>query len=260
MGEMDGPEFYPDPVTGLPNGPRWGRRGNGGGRGIGPGRNTNETINSAWAVGNDSDFEVWNNGRLVASGGDRLTHGGGRRGGEHLYFDDDFSDDFDDFGGGPFERESRRGPGSNPFGGRSPRGRGQLPPGMEFVPPWLFDDFDEDDFHDFEITASFGGMPLGRRERGPRRGGREGIRITRQGGAMVVDNQFGSPPHRGPGRSGLDIMPDEDYNADDYDGGDDDHDGNEEDEEAMGGSSGGRFQDRVYRTRNGGTLRIHSGW
>ncbi|KIW92418.1 uncharacterized protein Z519_07402 [Cladophialophora bantiana CBS 173.52] len=210
-------------------------------------------------VGNNSGSEVWNNDQPVASRGDCLTHGGGRRGGE----DFDFSDDFGDFGGGRFERGPRRGPGRNPFCGCPHRGRGQLPPGMEFAPPWLFDDFDEDDFDDFETMASFGGMPLGRRERGPPGSGRGGVRITREGGPIVVNNDFGGPPHRGPGRSGLDIRPDENYNAAGYDGGgcdddDDDDDDDDHDKVVMWGGFGGRFQPRVYRTRNGGTLRIHS--
>ncbi|OQV02243.1 hypothetical protein CLAIMM_07477 [Cladophialophora immunda] len=256
LGEMDGPEFYPDPVTGRPNGPRWGRRGN---RGIGPQGNTNQdVVANAWGSGNDSGFEVWNNGQLVASGGDRLGRGAGPQGRGDFAFDFDdegyYSDDLDEFGGGPFGRGPPLGPAGDPFGRGPRRGPGRFPPsmGLDGIPPWLFDEFggDDDDFDDHGMMGPFGVRSPGRRGGGPGRSGRSGVRVTRHGGAIVVDNEFGGPPRGGGGRSGLDLGPDDDYS--DYDSGYDD--------EIAGGSFAGRTGDRVMRLRNGGTLRIHRGW
>ncbi|KIX92859.1 uncharacterized protein Z520_11523 [Fonsecaea multimorphosa CBS 102226] len=244
LGEMQGPEFYPDPVTGFPNGPRCGSRGNGGGRGIGRrGNNNQSVVANAWGVDNDNGFEVWNNGQLVASGGGRSTRGTGPRGGGDIGFDfdddDSFSDDFDDFGGSPFGR--------GPLGRGPRRGPGPFPPGMGRgdIPAWLCDEFDDDDFDDFEMVSGFGGRPPAGPGIGPRRGGPGGVRVTRQGGAIVIGNDF--PPRGSGGQSGHDLDPEAEYD-DDYD---DDYD------DFTGGSFGGRNGARIFRTRDGGTFRIH---
>ncbi|KAH0829327.1 hypothetical protein FOPE_10621 [Fonsecaea pedrosoi] len=259
LGEVEGPEFYPDPVSGWPNGPERGGRG---GRGIGFRGNNNNNANvsaNAWSAANGSGFEVWNNGRLVASSGDPVTRGAAGQGPEDFAFDFDdedyYSDDLDGFGGGLFRRRPLTDSRDDPLGRGPRRTRRRFPPGMEFddVPTWLFDEFDDDDDYDddFDTMGPFGGRPPRRRGGGPRRsgGGGGGVRITRHGGAIVVDNEFGGPPRRGGGPGGHRIDPDEGY--------DDDDDYSDLDDDFVGGGVGRGDGDRVMRLSNGGTLRLH---
>ncbi|OAP57175.1 hypothetical protein AYL99_07913 [Fonsecaea erecta] len=262
MGELDGPEYYPEPVGGRPNDPRLGRRGNRGLSGTGLQGNIVEDDNAyAWGVVSDNGFEVWNNGELVASGGDRLTRGAGRRGRDDFAFgfgdEEYYSDGFDDFGTGTYGRGPPLGSRGGPFGRGSRRGPGELPPGMEFnhIPPWFLDEFDDDGFDDFQMIGALGGRPPRSRGSGPRRGGRGGIRVTRQGGGVVVDNEFEGTPRESGGRTGYGPQLDNEYENDDDDDGDD----SGYDDELVEGSLGGRNRDRIMRFSDGATLRIHQG-
>ncbi|EXJ56448.1 hypothetical protein A1O7_06792 [Cladophialophora yegresii CBS 114405] len=220
LGEMPGPEFYPDPYTRRVNRghnhdftPRSRTRGPRGGNRAG-GRSSNENITyggghtSARATANDgsSSYEVWNNGHLVASsrhpgmgggrrirvtGGVEINLGGGHFGG---------SGGPGGFGGRHHHRCRRHGCHS----GRSRGGMGRMLGGGfgflgsdgedEFLD--MFDDLDLED-SDSDYSDDFGGRggsgawgedPFSGTG-GSGRGGRRGAGGSRQGGGESGDDE-----------------------------------------------------------------------
>ncbi|OCT49400.1 hypothetical protein CLCR_05063 [Cladophialophora carrionii] len=211
LGEMTGPEFYPDPLTGRVNTghnhdftPRSRTRGGNRNRSRGWSINENITENitdgrgstSAWASVNDSlcSFEVWNNGRLVASSRRPMGEGAGIRqirhpaGSVDIYFGGDCNDLVNPGGFGGRRLRVR---GCRRHGARSRAGFGGMPGGGFdcFGPDCdddafldMFDDLDlsdySDDFGGRGSSAAWGEDPFSG-TRGPGRGGRRGGRESR---------------------------------------------------------------------------------